>query len=286
MAVVLVTGAGGNVGRPVVDALVTAGREVRAALRHPAHDAATGAEPVEFDFTEPDTWPAAFAGVEALLLVRPPQLGDVRRDLLPALEAARSSGVRHIVFLSLAGADRLPVLPHATVEKWLRGSGLDWTFVRPSFFMQNLSTTHAADVRAGTLTVPAGNGRTAFVDTRDVAAVAAAALLDPERHRGRAWTPTGPQALTYHEVADVLADVLGHPVRYTRPGVGTYWRHARRDLGMTRGFAAVTTAIYTTARFGLAAALTDDVRAVTGRAPNDLRTFAQRERAAWIPPAR
>jgi uncharacterized protein YbjT (DUF2867 family) len=63
MAVVLVPAARGNVGRPVVEALVTAGREVRAALRQPGHHVVTGAEPVEFDFTEPGTWPAAFAGV-------------------------------------------------------------------------------------------------------------------------------------------------------------------------------------------------------------------------------
>ncbi len=285
MAPVLVTGATGNVGRPVVEALVAAGRAVRTAQRDPARPAAAGADPVTFDFTAEPTWAGAFGGVETMLLVRPPQVGDVRRDLLPALAAARRAGVCHVVFLSLAGAERLPVLPHATVEKWLRGSGLDWTFVRPSFFMQNLSTTHAAEIGAGTLTVPAGTGRTAFVDTRDVAAVAAAALLDPARHRGRAWTPTGPQALTYDEVAAVLADVLGHPVRYTRPGVRAYWRHARRDLAMPRGFAAVTTAIYTTARLGLAAALTDDVRTVTGRAPGDLRAFADRERAAWTRPA-
>ncbi|HZG91416.1 MAG TPA: NmrA family NAD(P)-binding protein [Pseudonocardia sp.] len=285
MPPVLVTGATGNVGRPVTVALVAAGRQVRAAHRHPTDAAAVpGAEPVAFDFTAPRTWPAAFAGVETLLLVRPPEISAVRRDLLPALDAARTAGVRHVVFLSLAGADRIPVLPHATVEKWLRGSGLQWTFVRPSFFMQNLSTTHAGDIRAGTLNVPAGNGRTAFVDAHDVAAVAAAALLDPARHRGRAWTPTGPQALTYTEVADVLTDVLGRRVRYTRPGIRAYWRHARRELALPPGFAAVTAAIYTSARLGLAAGLTDDVRTVTGRAPGDLRAFVARERAVWLPP--
>jgi uncharacterized protein YbjT (DUF2867 family) len=283
MPPVLVTGATGNVGRPVVRALLAAGRAVRAAQRHPDEPAIPGAEAVAFDFTTPATWDAAFAGVDALLLVRPPQLGNVRRDLLPALDAARGAGVRHVVFLSLAGADRLPVLPHARIESWLRGSGLGWTFVRPSYFMQNLSTTHAPDVRAGVLTVPAGHGRTAFVDAADVAAVSTAALLDPDGHRGRTWTPTGPQALTYHEVGAVLADVLGHPVRYTRPGVPAYWRHARGQ-GMPVGFAAVTTAIYTTARWGLAAGLTDDVRTVTGRPPGDLRAFAERERAAWLPP--
>jgi len=285
MPPVLVTGATGNVGRPAVAALLAAGREVRVATREPGGEL-SGIEPVRFDFTAPHTWPAAFDGVQTMLLIRPPQLGNVRRDLLPAIDAARRLGVRHVVFLSLAGADRLPVLPHAAVERWLRRSGLDWTFVRPSFFMQNLSTTHAPDIRAGILPVPAGDGRTAFVDADDVGAVAAAALLHPDQHRNRSWTPTGPAALTYHEVAAVLTDVLGHRIHYTRPGPLAYWRRTRDLPGGSSGFAAVTTAIYTTALLGLAAGLSQDVRAVTGRAPGDLRAFAVRERAAWTPPAR
>jgi uncharacterized protein YbjT (DUF2867 family) len=217
-----------------------------------------------------------------MFLMRPPQIGNVRRDMAPFLEAARAAGVRHVVLLSLQGADRIPVTPHAQLEKWLRASDLAWTFVRPSFFIQNLTTTHAVDIRdRGQIIVPAGNGRTAFVDAQDVAAVAAAALLDPAAHAGRAWTPTGPQALTYDEVADVLTDVLHRPIRYTRPGLLRYARHAHDRLRMPWPMAAVTCAIYTTARLGLAAGLTDDVRVVTGRAPADLRAVATRERDAW-----
>ena len=91
--------------------------------------------------------------------MRPPAIGNVRRDLLPAVEAARQAGVRHVVFLSLQGAEKNKVVPHATVESWLRSSGLSWTFVRPSFFHQNLSTTHAADIRdRDQILVPAGVG--------------------------------------------------------------------------------------------------------------------------------
>jgi len=290
MARVIITGATGNVGAVVARLLADAGAQVRLAGR----DAAPGvaglpglAAPVErvrLDFTAPSTWEPAFAGARTMFLVRPPALGNVRRDLLPALGAARQAGVRHVVFLSLQGAERNKVVPHATVETWLRGSGLDWTFVRASFFHQNLSTTHAADVRdRGALVLPAGRGATAFVDAHDVGAVAAAALLDPGAHRNRAWTVTGPQALTYAEVAGILSRELGRPVRYDPVGVLRYARHARRELGMAPGMALVTSAIYTTARLGLAAGLTDDVRTVLGRDPVDVATFAHRERAAWMP---
>ncbi|WNV75901.1 NmrA family NAD(P)-binding protein [Geodermatophilus sp. DSM 44513] len=277
---VLVTGSTGTIGRRVAESLDAAGAEVRRAVRPGHRYLPEGA--VAFDLTDPGTWPAAFAGVDTLFLVRPPDMGDVRRGLLPAVAAARDAGVRSVVFLSVQGVERLRVVPHATVERWLRGSGLGWTFVRPSFFTQNLVTVHTPDIRdRDSIVLPAGSGRTAFVDARDVAAVAAAALLDPVAHRGRAWTVTGPEALTYAEVADVLGDVLGRPITYRDPGVVGWLRHARRTLGLPARMALLTAGIYTTARLGLAAGVTDDVRSVTGRAPATVRETAVREQAAW-----
>lgn len=264
---ILITGASGNVGGAVARALAAYAVPYRTAERP------------GFDFTDPTTWAETFAGVRELFLVRPPALGNVRRDLLPAVAAARDAGVRHVVFLSLQGAERNRVVPHAAVEAWLRDSDLAWTFVRPSFFHQNLSTTHVSDIQdSDEIVVPAGRGATAFVDAEDVGAVAAAALLDPTRHRGRAWTVTGPEALTYDEIARILSAELGRPIHYRRPGLIRYARHARRALGMPWGMVAVTAAIYTTARLGLAAGLTDDVRTVLGREPVDFATFAHRER--------
>ncbi|TRW46691.1 NmrA family NAD(P)-binding protein [Georgenia yuyongxinii] len=282
-APILVSGPSGNVGRTVVAALVAAGADVRAASRD-AH-AAGPVRGVRFDFTDPTTWPAAFAGVEAMFVVRPPALGNAKRDIIPALTAARDAGVRHMVLLSLQGAERNHVVPHAAIERWLRTSGLSWTFVRASFFHQNLSTTHVADVRdRDEIVVPAGRGTTAFVDAEDVGAVVAAALLDRAHHANRAWTVTGSEALSYDDVARILIAELGRPIRYARPGALRYARHARRVLHMPWPMVAVTAAIYTTARLGLAGGLTDDVRTVLGREPVTFSQFAHRERAAWARP--
>ena len=113
--------------------------------------------------------------------------------------------------------------------------------------------------------------------------MAAAALLDPELHTNRAWTVTGPRALTYGQVAGILTVELGRQIRYPRPGIARYVRHARHTLGMPWGMVAVTTAIYTTARLGLAAGLTEDMRTVLGRAPIDLAQFAHRASEVWRP---
>lgn len=282
---VLATGSLGNIGSAVVTGLSEAGVPVRAAdLRADAVARRFGDGSVtaaSLDFTDPSTW-SAFDGVRHMFLMRPPQLSNIARDMVPALEAAKAAGVRHVVLLSLQGAEHNKVVPHAKLEAWLRGSGLDWTFVRPSFFMENLSTTHRSDIAGrGVLMVPAGGGRTSFVAASDVAAVACAALIDPAAHRDVAWTPTGPEALTYQEVARILSEVLGRRITYGRPGLVRYARHARRELGMAWPMVLVTSGIYTVARVGRAGGLTDDVRRVTGRDPVAFREWAAAHTEAW-----
>ena len=282
---VLVLGASGTVGHHVARRLLAAGQPVRVVGRSVARLRdlfGDEVDAVRFDLRDAGSWPAAFAGVDRMFVLRPPEVGNVRRDLLPPLAAARDAGVSHVVFLSLQGVERNRVVPHATVEAWLRSSGLSWTFVRPSFFLENLSGTHAADIRdRDAIIVPAGRGSTSFVAAEDVAAVAAEALIRPEGYRSTAWTPTGTTALDYGKVAAVLSEVLGRPVRYTRPGIPAYLRHARTTLGMPWGMALVTAAIYTAARLGLAAGTTDDIRTVLGREPLGVREWATASRAAW-----
>lgn len=285
--VILVTGATGNIGRVVVEQLLAAGHLVRAAGR--SAESVTRmfgdrVEAVALDFTDEATWPGAFDGVQRMFLMRPPHLGKPKSQIIPALEYARARGVGQMVFLSLQGAEKNKVVPHAAIEAWLRASGVVWTFVRASFFHQNLSTTHLTDIRdRGEIMVPAGRGATAFIDGNDVGAVAATALLDPAAHRNTALTVTGTEALTYAQIARILTLELGRPIRYSQPGLVRYVLHARRSLGMPWGMVMVTAAIYTTARLGLAAGLTDTVRQVLGRYPISFAAFAHREREVWNP---
>jgi NmrA-like family len=173
----------------------------------------------------------------------------VKRHLLPVVRAAKDAGVRHVVFLSLLGVEKNQVVPHAKVERFILEAGVPHTFLRPSFFMQNLSTTHRDDIREHhEIFVPAGQGRTGFIDARDIAAVAARTLLE-DGHEGKVYDLTGSEALTYAEVAALITEVLGRPIRYPAPGALRFaarWYARQQPVAII----AVMTGIYTVCRPG------------------------------------
>jgi uncharacterized protein YbjT (DUF2867 family) len=278
---ILITGATGNVGAALAQQLSEQGVPVRLGMRTPRDPVLPNAEPVRLDFADPASFAPALSGVQRLFLMRPPAIADTKRYLNPLVDAARAAGVEQIVFLSLLGAERNSVVPHYAVERYLEQSGLGWTFLRPSFFMQNLSTTHRDEIRQQSeIIVPAGNGRTSFIDVRDIAAVAARTLIE-DGHIGQAYALTGDEALSYHDAAQLLSIELGRPITYRRPSLVRFVRH-RRTRGDAWAFVLVMIGIYTTARFGLAATITETTRRLLGRPTISLAQFIADERAAWI----
>jgi len=275
MDTVLVTGATGTVGSRVVDRLTGRDVTVRAATRDPADEQFQGdVEPVAFDFEKPETWGTAFEGVDAMFLVRPPAISRVGDSMLPAIDAAARVGVERAVLLSVLGAEKNPLLPHRKIEKHLQDSAVTWTFLRASFFMENLLEVHRREIiEQGEIVVPAGDGETSFVAARDVAAVATAALTK-SGHEYRTYDVTGPEALTYHEISHTLSDTLGRSVTYEDPSLVRFARHSRQ-LGRDWPFLLVMAALYITARLGLAGRVSDDLQQVLDRPPISFREWAQ-----------
>lgn len=283
-AEIMVIGATGNVGSEVIRSLLAQGVAVRAADLYPDRVAARFGEAVEavgFDFAHPATFAAAFRGVRKLFLMRPPQISDVQKYMFPALEAAQAAGVKHIVFLSLIGIEQNKRVPHYKVEQWLKASGLDYTFLRCSFFMQNLNTTHRAEIRdRNEIYVPVGKSKTSFLDVRDIGAVAASALTQPG-HEQQAYDLTGSEALDYEQVASLFSQVLGRKIVYKNPSA---WRFLIRQLRGKSGlmFALVTTWLYTNTRHGMAHVVTGEVERLLGRKPILMRRYIEDYRASWV----
>jgi uncharacterized protein YbjT (DUF2867 family) len=285
--VILVTGATGTVGREVVRELRAHDEPVRAASRDAERtrerhgDDATW---VSFDFTRPETYYPALEGVDAVFLVRPPAVSRVGRDIVPFLDSAARMGVGHVTFLSVLGAEKNPLLPHRRIERHLSAlaaeGAVTYTFLRASFFVQNLLTEHRRDVVDNDrLFLPAGDGATSFVDARDVAAVGAVTLVETG-HENRAYDLTGPAALTYHDVADVLTAELGREIRYVDPSIPRFAATMYRR-GRPLPFVLVMVGLYTVARLGFAGRVNDDIRRVLGRDARSLRTVVRDNRAAF-----
>ncbi len=215
---ILITGATGTSGVPIVKALLSRAERVRVLVRDVAKAATVLGDEVEIthgDLTDPQSIEAAMEDVDRALLNSPaaPDLVDLQSAFI---DAAKRAGVKHVAKFSVAGADpksnRTFAKMHGEVEDKLRASGLAWTMLRPTFFMQNFFAM-AGMIRAGTIYQPAGEGRAPYVDVRDIAAVAAATLSEPG-HEGKAYEITGPQSLTYHDIAQMFTNLTDHHVSY------------------------------------------------------------------------
>ncbi|WAB84704.1 SDR family oxidoreductase [Microcella daejeonensis] len=282
---VLVTGATGGVGSAVVRHLLGRGEPVVSAVRDPGEAGVVpGSEARPFDFENDETWGDALAGCDRLFLLRPPPIADVHRHLLPFADAALERGIRHIVFLSLQGVQFNRATPHHAVEKHLRARRAPFTFLRPNFFMQNLSTTYRADIRdRDQIAVPAGRARTAVIDTDDIGRVAARVLTEPG-HTGKAYTLSGEQSLTYDDIARMLSAELSRPIRYTRPTAAEYAEQLRR-AGAAPDYIAVQTMIWRIVRLNVSALPNRQVRRLTGAPATTFAEFAHRELGVWMPGA-
>lgn len=279
----LVIGALGNVGIEVVRSLLAESKPVRAADIDENRLRQTFGELVEcvrFDFTDPQTYAAAFTGVQKMFLMRPPHLSNIKRDMLPAIVAAKQAGVKHVVFLSLIGVENAKFVPHYKVETHLQEHNFDITFLRCSFFMQNLNTTHRKEIKErNEIFVPVGNARTSFIDVRDIGAVAARCLID-DGHAGKKYDLTGVESLDYWQAAAILSKTLQRTIRYPNPNP-LYFLFETIRRGTSLMFALVMMGLYTSTRFGMAEPVTHEVERLIGRKPITFQQYTQDFKQAW-----
>lgn len=276
---ILVTTPNGKVGSALAAQLLERGEAVRLGAHTPAKAQAdfAQAQVVHFDFGDPASVRAALAGVAALYLAAPATTDpeQVNRVVDLAVEA----GVRRIVRLSAAGVEHSET-GLRQIERHIEGSGVEWTMLRPSWFFQNYSTANAAAIRErGAIFEAAGDGKTAFVDTRDIAAVAVRALTE-SGHHGQGYTITGGRAYDRSEVASAIGAAAGRPVRYVALTDAAF-RDSVAPLGWPPEYVELMSGLYAAVRAGHTAATTDVVQRVTGQAPISLEQFANDSRDAW-----
>ena len=284
----LVIGAAGTVGGRIVQQLAAHGEAVRAATRAPErYEAADSVAPVRFDYIAPETYAPALEGARAVFMMAPADT-QAYGQLVPFLDAAADADVEHVVLMTAMGVDQAPPeVPLRRAEMHLQESPLTHTILRPNWFMQNVLTYWRGMIeRNGVLRLPADGAATSFIDARDIADVAVAALTEAG-HDSQGYTLTGPEVFTYHEAAAILADVWGVPIRY-EPVSDEEALRVFTGAGLDEDYAGMLIGLFQNVKAGHAAPVTPTVEQVTGHAPRALRTFAEdhaevaprRERAA------
>ena len=277
---ILVTGATGTVGGFLVRKLGAAGVQARALVRGREKAEAIeklGLEAAVGDLSRPETLGPALAGVEKVFLLSAPEerQAELQNNLV---RAAAAAGVRHIVKLSAIGVggelDALAIgRVHRETEEEIERAGLAHTHLRPNGFMQN-TFMFAQTIKAqGAFYAPFGAAKVSYVDARDVAAVAFHALTE-DGHEGKAYEITGPQALSYYDIAGELSAALGREVKYVEVPPEAA-RAAMVSMGMKEWIADGLMELFNFYKDGRADRVRDTVREVTGRDPISFAQFAK-----------
>jgi uncharacterized protein YbjT (DUF2867 family) len=281
--VILVIGGRSKIGAALITELLDRGEQVRALVRAgeaagglPADGLPTAVEAVAGDLADEGSLVTAMAGVEKVFLLSSPHPDAVgwHRN---AVDAARRTQVQLLVRSSILGADRETpaefISAHTSCDRYLEDSGLPYVIVRPNLFLQNVPESTISSIgESGIFYADAGQARITMVDTRDVAAVAAVALTEPGQ-AGAHYDVTGPEALSYADVAAKLTSALGRPVSYADAPDDAV-RQALLDAGLIEWFADALVGLYQDYRRsgsdGYAAQVTDTVSRLTGRPARSL----------------
>lgn len=281
MTTVLITGIRGKTGRQVAKALARRkGITVRGAGRNSAGLDADGITTAHFDWEDHGTWPGAVAGVTAIYLVKP-KTADPAKTVSAFLNAAKP--IERIVLLSeIDAGSRDETADERKVERIIEALPTAWTILRPNWFMQNFTEPGfflEALRDGGEITLPAAGQKVSFVDTRDIADVAAAALID-QGHASRHYTLTGPEALTFAEALRQIGRAAGHLIHHNDPPLDHYLK-ALGEKGTPQKAVGYYQRIYGCIQHGRAAVISTDVEGVTGHPARGFASFVAENQAVW-----
>lgn len=262
MTTTTVLAATGKTGRRVAERLGAAGHTVRAASR---------TSPIRFDWDDPATWAPAVDGADALYLVPP----DPGTSVDAFLEVVAAASVGTVVLLSAREPDQSGDGHLPAVESAVRDTARSWTILRPSWFDQNFDEGFfVPELATGTLRLPVGDGREPFIDADDIADVAVAALTD-DRHHGRTYELSGPEALTFGQAVELLAAATGRPLTFIDTSPEDFAAELLRQE-MPPELVELFGNLFVAIRRGDNDRLSDGVQTALGREPRSFVDYAAR----------
>ena len=285
---ILITGATGNIGVEVIRHLYKTGTSnlITAGVRNieKAGDYFKNYPALEFvhcDFENEDTFDQALAGVDRIFLLRPPHLAEVDKYFRPFIARAKEKNIREIIFLSVQGAEKSRVIPHNKIERLIHQFDLDYIFVRPGYFMQNLTTTLLNDIqKKREIILPAGKAKFNWIDIKDIGHATAVLLDKFETHKNQAFEITGTKNATFGEVTSLINRVTKKPIRYRNINPLRYFWMKKQE-GMASGKIIVMIFLHFIPRFQKEPEISHAYEQLTGKKPTDLKEFIEREKSIF-----
>lgn len=272
---ILVIGGKGKTGRLVSQELLTRGVRTRIATRSPS-----GGDDVAFDWQDPRSADAAFDGVTAAYIVAPTNNSDHGTIVPPILEIARKRGVQRFVLLSASSLEAGgPMM--GQIHAHLRDGAPEWTVLRPTWFMQNFSEQQHLEtiLKEDAIYSATGAGRVGCIDAADIAKAAVSALL-AETSWNRDFILTGPETLSYADVADKISDAIGREIKHINLTTSELTERYVRG-GLDEAYARILAQMDARISEGSEDRLSDGVFALTVRPPRSAAEFIHAHKNAW-----
>ncbi len=282
---ILITGATGNVGLATLKALKEFGAELDlvAGVRDikkaqaPLNDYTKNL--VYFDFTDLSSFDKAFADCEVLFLLRPPQISAVRKYFQPLMTSAKKNNIKHIVFLSVQGAENSSFIPHHKIEKLIVESQIPYTFLRPAYFMQNFTTTLRHELlHKNRVFLPAGKAKFTLIDIEDVGLVAAQVIMQTEKYKNQAFALTNDEQLDFQTMTQIINQQTGKHYEYISPNLLRFFIAKKKDKVPTM-FILVMIMLHYLPRFQRISPTSQWVKKITGKTPTRFVEFVEQSQA-------
>jgi len=281
---ILITGATGNAGFEVIrflflnstDCQIVAGVRNIVAAKTKLQDFEK-LEFVSFDFEDPATFEKALENVDSVFLLRPPYISDVDQYFKPLIESMVKHQIGELVFLSVQGVEKSSVIPHHKIEKLVIDSGISYIFLRPSYFMQNLTTTLLKDIQdKRKIYLPAGKAKFNWVDIENIGEVVAIVLEKFEEFKNQSVELTGYENKDFGEVAELISEYTPHKVEFKNANPFQFYSIKRREQ-MFPAMIMVMILLHFLPRFQKEPRISDSFEILTGRKPTSLKAFIERE---------
>lgn len=285
MSNILITGATGNIGFEVIRYLTknNSSNKIIAGVRNIEKAKKTfkdfpDLDYTHFDFEDFDTFDNALTGIDKIFLLRPPHISDVDKYFKPLISTIKKHNINEIVFLSVQGAEKSKVIPHNKIERLINEYGFDYIFLRPSYFMQNLTTTLINDIKTKReIILPSGQAKFNWIDIENIGEAGAFLLDRFGDYKNQAIEITGLENENFEKVTEMINNSINNPIKFRNVNPFKFFWIKKRE-GMENGMIIVMILLHFLPRFQKEPRISDFYERLIGKKPTDLKTFIEREK--------